>query len=162
MGLSMFYENLTRNRRNQSSFHHLCFSLVFFLNFTNGKILKLSSILQNFLVDSLSCPLYYQYMHEIARKIIWKFSVAYPDAREPLDRWWVICRKNNFSSFTELKKTFGTADMVGRCVIFNIGGGKYRLIVRVNFAGCRMWIKYILPHKQYEKLNLKEDEKCRP
>jgi mRNA interferase HigB len=52
--------------------------------------------------------------------------------------------------------------MVGRCVIFNIGGGKYRLVTRVNFTASRMWIKYILPHKEYEKLNLKEDEKCRP
>ena len=60
------------------------------------------------------------------------------------------------------KKTFGTADMVNRCVIFNIGGGKYRLVVRVNFVGQRMWIKYLLPHNEYEKLDLKEDSKCRP
>jgi len=71
-------------------------------------------------------------MHVIARKILWKFSDAYPDAKEPLDRWWVICRKNNSSSFSELKKTFGTAAMVGRCVIFNIGGGKYRKFSTVN------------------------------
>ncbi|MFV9646949.1 MAG: type II toxin-antitoxin system HigB family toxin [Desulfobacterales bacterium] len=43
-----------------------------------------------------------------------------------------------------------------------IGGGKYRLIVRINFIACRMWVKYILPHDKYEKLNLKEDSKCRP
>ena len=60
------------------------------------------------------------------------------------------------------KKTFGTADMVNRCVIFNICGGKYRLVVRVNFVGQRMWIKYLLPHNEYEKLDLKEDSKCRP
>lgn len=90
------------------------------------------------------------------------FSAKHPDAREPLTRWWIICKKNNFSSFSELKKTFGTSDIAGRCVIFNIGGGKYRLIVRINFIACRMWVKYILPHDKYEKLNLKEDSKCRP
>jgi len=41
------------------------------------------------------------------------------------------------------------------------GGGKYRLVARVNFAGHRLWIKYILPHKEYDRLNLREDEKCR-
>ena len=60
------------------------------------------------------------------------------------------------------KQTFGTADIVSKCVVFNIGGGKYRLIVRTNFLGHRMWIKYILSHKEYEKLNLKEDPGCRP
>ena len=101
-------------------------------------------------------------MNVISRKMLLEFSAKYPDAREPLRRWWTICKRNNFSSFTELKATFSTADMVGRCVIFNIGGGKYRLIARVNFSAFRMWIKYVLPHKEYEKLNLTEDEKCQP
>jgi mRNA interferase HigB len=47
-------------------------------------------------------------------------------------------------------------------MIFNIGGGKYRLIARINFRAQRMWIKYILTHDDYEKLNLKEDPKCLP
>ena len=101
-------------------------------------------------------------MHIIARKILLDFSRKYPGAKRHLERWWSVCRKNNFSSLSALKKTFGTADMVGRCVIFNIGGGKYRLVVRVNFRGNRMWVKYILPHAEYEKLNLKEDSKCQP
>ena len=101
-------------------------------------------------------------MHVIARKALIVFSAKHPNAKEPLKRWWKICKKNDFSSFSELKQTFGTADIVSKCVVFNIGGGKYRLIVRTNFLGHRMWIKYILSHKEYEKLNLKEDPGCRP
>jgi len=82
-------------------------------------------------------------MHIIARKMLLDFSAKYPDAEKPLASWWAICKKNNFASFNDLKKIFGTADIVGKCVIFNIGGGKYRLIVRVNFSANRMWIKYI-------------------
>ena len=84
----------------------------------------------------------------------------YPDAQNPLTSWWAVCRKNDFSSFNELKAIFCTADIVGKCIIFNICGGKYRLIVRVNFTAHRMWIKYILAHAKYERLNLKEDSKC--
>jgi len=101
-------------------------------------------------------------MHVIARKMLLDFSRKYSDSKGPLERWWTICKNNTASSFSELKKTFGTADMVGRCVIFNISGGKYRLVVRINFEGHRMWIKYVLPHKEYERLNLEEDSKCRP
>jgi len=36
------------------------------------------------------------------------------------------------------------------------------LVVRVNFVAQRMWIKYLLTHKEYDKLELKEDPKCRP
>ena len=99
-------------------------------------------------------------MHIITRSILIEFVARYPDARPAVERWWTICRKNTFNSFSDLKKTFGAADMVNRCVIFNIGGGKYRLVARVNFIGQRMWIKHVLPHNEYEKLNLKEDSKC--
>lgn len=101
-------------------------------------------------------------MHIIARKMLLDFSVKYPDAKKPLESWWSICKKNDFSSFDELKKTFTTADLVGKCVIFHIVGTKYRLVVRINFIAHRMWIKYILPHAKYDKLNLKEDSKCLP
>ena len=90
------------------------------------------------------------------------FSEKYPDAEKLLASWWTICKKNNFTSFNDLRKIFGTADFVHKCVIFNIGGGKYRLIVRINYSAKRMWIKYILTHAKYDKLNLKENSKCLP
>ena len=71
-------------------------------------------------------------------------------------------QKKYFLFFLRPEKDIRTADMVNRCVIFNIGGGKYRLVVSVNFVGRRMWVKYVLPHNEYEKLDLKEDSKCRP
>ncbi len=99
-------------------------------------------------------------MHIIAKKALTEFAKKHPDAKAPLERWWSVCRKNSFASLAGLKRTFGSADIVLNCLIFNIGGGKYRLVPRVNFTAHRLWIKYILPHKAYEKLNLREDEKC--
>jgi len=100
-------------------------------------------------------------MHVIARKILNEFSNSYPQSRKPLDSWWTICNKNSFFNFVELKKTFGTVDLIDNCLVFNIGGGKYRLVVRVNFSAQRMGIKYILRHEEYEKLDLKGDPRCR-
>jgi mRNA interferase HigB len=79
------------------------------------------------------------------------FSTKYPAAQNPLTSWWTVCKKNDFSSFNDLKLIFDTADMVAKCVIFNIGGGKFRLIVRVNFSAHRMWIKYIRCGARYTR-----------
>ena len=94
-------------------------------------------------------------MHIISRKILLDFSTKYLDAGKPLVSWWTICKKNNFASFDDLKKIFGTADIVGKCVIFNIGGGKYRLVVRVNFSAHRMWIKSTLSLQKSEGFRAK-------
>jgi len=120
------------------------------------------SVLRNFSIDKPVDYVRKYFMRIIARKPLLEFSARFPDAKGPLERWWTTCKRNNFSNFAELKKTFGSADMVGRCVIFNVGGGKYRLVARVNFKAFTMWIKYILPHEQYDRLDLKEDSKCRP
>ncbi len=101
-------------------------------------------------------------MHIIARKPLIDFSKKHPDSAEPLQRWWKIYKKNRFLSFNDLKTTFGTADIVHKCIIFNIGGGKYRLIVRINFPAQRMWIKNIVTHEKYDRMNLLEDSKCLP
>ena len=105
----------------------------------------------------------YRYdMHIIARPVLLEFAGRFPDSRGPLERWWHICRKNDFGSFDKLRKTFGSVDIVGKCVVFNIGGNKFRLVARINFLGRRMWIKYILPHDEYDRLDLREDPKCQP
>ncbi len=100
-------------------------------------------------------------MHVIARKVLNEFSNSYPRSRKPLDSWWTICNKNHFPNFVELKKTFGTVNLINNCLVFNIGGGKYRLVVRVNFSAQRMWIKYVLSHEEYDKIDLKGDPRCR-
>jgi mRNA interferase HigB len=99
-------------------------------------------------------------MHVITRKVLNEFAQRYPQSRKPLETWWTVCNKNQFLNFEELKKTFGTADRINNCLVFNIDGGKYRLVVRVNLFAQRMWIKYILSHEEYERLNLKGDPKC--
>jgi len=99
-------------------------------------------------------------MQIIARSTLRGFQDSFPDAKEQLERWFKICDQNHFSNFMELRQVFGSADMVGKCVIFNIKGNHYRLIVGVNFKGQRMYIKDFLPHAEYDKLDLKKDSRC--
>ncbi len=90
-------------------------------------------------------------MHIITRKRLNEFSKRYPDSGEPLDRWYRIVKQSNYKSFAELKRTFPSADQVGKFTIFNIGGNKYRLIAYIVYSAKRIYIRHILTHTEYDK-----------
>lgn len=60
-------------------------------------------------------------------------------------------KRTNFESFSDLRKSFPSADQVGRLTVFNIGGNKYRLIAFMVYAKNRIYIREILTHKEYDK-----------
>ena len=95
-------------------------------------------------------------MHIITRKRLLEFGKKYPDSIEPLDRWYRIVKHSNYNSFGKLKKTFPQADQVGKFIVFNIGGNKYRLIAYINFTTKRLYIRHVLTHTEYDRGNWKE------
>ena len=90
-------------------------------------------------------------MHIISRKKLREFGIKYPGSTEALDRWYRIVKHSNYKSFTELRKTFSLADQVGKFVVFNIGGNKYRLIAYIVFSAKRIYIRHVLTHAEYDK-----------
>jgi mRNA interferase HigB len=94
-------------------------------------------------------------MHLITRKTIRTFWQQHPDSKTALERWSQIIEKNNYDSFTQLKATFPNADQVGKLIVFNIGGNKYRLIAAIHFNRHKVYIRNILTHADYDKDNWK-------
>ena len=92
----------------------------------------------------------------ITRIRILEFGKRYPDSIEPLDRWYRIVKHSNYNSYAELRKTFPQADQVGKFMVFNIGGNKYRLIAYINYTTKRIYIRHLLTHTEYDKENWKE------
>ncbi|MCL5029507.1 MAG: type II toxin-antitoxin system HigB family toxin [Bacteroidetes bacterium] len=90
-------------------------------------------------------------MHIISRKRLLEFCKMYPDPTEPMDRWYRIVKHTNYNSFAELRKTFPQADQVGKFIVFNIGGNKYRLIAYIVFSEKRIYIRHVLTHAEYDK-----------
>lgn len=90
-------------------------------------------------------------MHVITRKALKEFGIKHPDAGEPLERWYKIIHKGDFTNFVELKSMFPSADLVGDRIVFNIGGNKYRLIASVRFQRRKVFIKEILTHHEYDR-----------
>ena len=74
--------------------------------------------------------------------------------------WYKTVRKERWADFASVRRTFGNADLAGRCVVFNIGGNKYRLIAAVHYQKRdkdgkiiegRVYIRNVLTHREYDK-----------
>ena len=95
-------------------------------------------------------------MHVISRKRLMEFNKIHPEAKVPLDRWYRIVKHNIFYSFSDLRKLFPSSDQVGKLIVFNIGGNKFRLIAFIVYAKKRIYIRNILTHEEYNKEKWKE------
>ena len=54
-----------------------------------------------------------------------------------------------------MKQTFGSADIVGRCVVFDVGNNRFRLIARVFCESQKM---YILKVMEFPLTSIRDDE----
>lgn len=83
------------------------------------------------------------------------FWTKHPDAEDPLRAWEKNACRANWKSLADVKKTYSAADQVGRCIVFDIGGNKYRLIVVLTPG--RVFIKHVLTHPEYDRDTWKKD-----
>ncbi|HTK75410.1 MAG TPA: type II toxin-antitoxin system HigB family toxin [Gemmataceae bacterium] len=96
-------------------------------------------------------------MHVISRKKLREFCAEYPKAESPLRAWYQIAKRAEWENFAEIRKTFSTADAVGRFVVFNIGGNKYRLIAAIHFNRGKLYVRHVLTHAEYDEGKWKGD-----
>lgn len=55
---------------------------------------------------------------------------------------------------TEVKATYGTADIVGNNrVVFDICGNRYRLIVQFNYAAQVVRVRFAGSHAEYDRID---------
>jgi mRNA interferase HigB len=54
-------------------------------------------------------------------------------------------------NIAELRQTFASVDLVGKCYVFNVGGNKYRVITRIHFNRQMVFIRFVLTHADYDK-----------
>lgn len=90
-------------------------------------------------------------MHIITKRRIIEAKSRYPICTSALDAWYTVIEKNNFYNFAELKRTFNSIDKVGNLYVFDIGGNKLRIIASIHFNRQKLYIRFILTHKEYDQ-----------
>lgn len=87
----------------------------------------------------------YALMQVVAKKALREFWLRHPRSKTPLSVWHATVEKARWGGPGDIKTMFGTTvDFIGdNRVIFDIGGNKYRLIVRVSYKYQRVLIKFV-------------------
>lgn len=91
-------------------------------------------------------------MRIISRKALREFWTTEKQSEIPLDNWYRTTLKADWKNLVELQNDFPSADLVGEHIIFDIGGNKYRLAVKIEFAKRTVFVKFVMTHKEYDKI----------
>lgn len=90
-------------------------------------------------------------MRIITKAQITRASIKYPDAKKALEQWFKLMKAADFNSFAEVKTVFGSADLVGRIIVFDIRGNHYRLIAAIHYNTKTVFVLEVLTHEEYDQ-----------
>ena len=90
----------------------------------------------------------------ISYAIIRDFIDANPQATDLMNNWHRIASKADWSDFHDIKTMFSNSvDAIGNDrFVFNVGGGKYRIIALIFFDVRTIYIRFVGRHSEYDKL----------
>jgi mRNA interferase HigB len=93
----------------------------------------------------------------IKKTTLYEQASPYPDAKSSLDSWVETVQSANWTNFAQLRRTYSTADLVGKLTVFNISGNKYRLAVYIDYKYKLVFIRRFMTHAEYNKNRWKDD-----
>ncbi len=83
-------------------------------------------------------------------RVYWEREVR---AEQPLKAWYAIARKADWSSPADVKATYGSASIIaGDRIVFNIGGNRYRLIIRFDYPRRIGFVRFVGTHAEYDRI----------
>ena len=88
-------------------------------------------------------------MWVVSLKRLREFWAVHPKAEMPLRSWYTQTSAADWQSFGDLRATFPSADLVGNCTVFNVGGNNYRLVARVFFRSHKVYVLRVMTHAEY-------------
>jgi len=98
---------------------------------------------------------------KVRLKQFWELTGC-EDAEGPLRAWHthVSSRTVSWRAWGDVKASFASASIVGDCIVFNVGGNKYRLICRVRYATQKVFVLKIMTHGEYDVGKWKDECGC--
>jgi mRNA interferase HigB len=93
-------------------------------------------------------------MRVISRKILREFREKYPNARQSLQAWYIDVKYANWNKPSDIKKVYQNAGFLGKNrVVFNIKGHRYCVVVVMLYKHGLVHIRFVGPHKEYDRIN---------
>lgn len=96
-------------------------------------------------------------MRIIARKTLKAFWEKHADAEHPLKAWFKFASAADWTSPAAVKGDYRSASILeDNRVCFNIGGNKYRLVVKINYPYRIIYIRFVGTHAEYDKVDVRK------
>ncbi|MBQ7270046.1 MAG: type II toxin-antitoxin system HigB family toxin [Bacteroidales bacterium] len=93
-------------------------------------------------------------MRIIAKKSLVAIYARYRDSKTALEDWYEKTEEARWENFSDVRRTFNSADLVGnRRIVFNIKGNKYRLVALVLFRVQMVYIRFVGTHTDYAAID---------
>jgi mRNA interferase HigB len=77
------------------------------------------------------------------------FWTIHAKAKGPLTNWYNTTRKANWASFSDVKKTYRSADFVNQVYVFDVSS--FRVVADIAFTTGHVYIKHVFIHTEYDK-----------
>lgn len=90
-------------------------------------------------------------MRVISKRPIREFWDRHPESRPALQEWFCKVEHVTAASFSELRRSFNSADYVDGYTVFDIGGNKYRVAAVIHYDKQRLYIRDVMTHTEYDR-----------
>lgn len=74
------------------------------------------------------------------------------DSEPALRAWYKNVLSFDWRNWGDVKRDYPHASIVGDCVVFNVGGNKYRVVTRIRYRSHRVYILKVMTHAEYDQL----------
>ena len=99
----------------------------------------------------------------ISKTILNEFGRRHAGAAETLNEWYAAVEEADWKNLNEVKARFNSVDYVGdNRFVFNIRGNHYRLVALIFFSVRTVYIKFIGPHAEYNRVDVRTIDQKKP
>lgn len=87
------------------------------------------------------------------QQILEELVLKHANTLKPVQKWVNEVEAAKWSTFSDVKKTFKTADYVGNDrIVFNLKGNNYRIIAIAIFIEGVLYLRWAGTHGEYSKI----------